>query len=267
MKFFRSLGLAIALALAAITPGIAANADVTYPFTNPTYIPTAAGSEINLTAAGTYVFQSNGLAAATVRITGSRAALSATIQGTNDGTNWTTLQAIPVGGGPAVTTITANGFWTVNVAGFTQARVNVATLTTGNARIQMAGTTGPGSVYVLNTPAPATAGGAAVSKVISTASTNATAVKASPGQVYGVYAVNTNAATAFLKLYNVAVAPTCNESPVIATLPLVQNIPVSVSIPAGIEFAAGIGLCITGAAADNDNTNATTGITANVAYK
>lgn len=103
-------------------------------------------------------------------------------------------------------------------------------------------------------------GGATPSKVISTASTNSNLIKGSPGTLYDVFAINTNAATAFLKFYNKATAPTCPTDTVVATVALIQNIPVSMPTLIGKRFTLGIGLCITGAIADNDNTNATTGI-------
>lgn len=103
--------------------------------------------------------------------------------------------------------------------------------------------------------------------VISTASTNATSIKTSPGVFYSVHAVNTNATTAYLKLYNTSGAPTCNTSTVIANFPLVQNVPFNASFPNGASYGPGLGLCITGAQASNDNTNATTGITVTLTYK
>lgn len=109
--------------------------------------------------------------------------------------------------------------------------------------------------------------GGASAKVLSAATTNATVVKATPGVLFDVHVGNTNAATAYLKFYNKATAPTCNTDPVIATYVLVQNIPVTVSSNFGRLFTAGIGLCITAAQADNDNTAATTGITVTMTYK
>lgn len=109
--------------------------------------------------------------------------------------------------------------------------------------------------------------GAFFKHYLSTASTNANLVKTGVTTLYSVTAVNTNAATAWLKFYNVTAAPTCNTSTVHATIALVQNIPVTASFPIGVTHGNGLGLCITGASPDNDNTNATTGITVSVSYK
>jgi len=117
-------------------------------------------------------------------------------------------------------------------------------------------------------PTASSTGGATPTHVVSTASTNATAIKTTGGTVYSVTGINTNATTAFLKLYDVATGtPTCNTSTVVATYPMVQNVPFSAPSIVGKNFVNGIGLCITGAIADNDNTNATTGIAVSVDFK
>lgn len=120
-------------------------------------------------------------------------------------------------------------------------------------------------------PFPVTAavsgGGGTQTQVISAASTNATSVKASAGTLYDITAINTNAATAYLKFYDKASAPTCASDTVLGTYPLVQNVPVVMPSWAGKAFSLGIGLCITGGIAANDNTNATTGIAVSLTYK
>ncbi len=102
----------------------------------------------------------------------------------------------------------------------------------------------------------ATSGGWTPYKLNSAASTNATSVKASAGQVGFVLVTNTNAAVRYLKLYNKASAPTVGtDTPV-----QVYAIPgattgggVSVPIPnGGLEFTTGIALAITTGAADSD---------------
>jgi hypothetical protein len=110
-------------------------------------------------------------------------------------------------------------------------------------------------------------GAAAQAKVLSTASTNSNSIATGGRTLFDIVAVNTNAATAYLKLYDKASGPTCNTDTVLQTFPLVQNIPVVVPSIVGREFTLGIGICITGAMADNDNTNATTGIAVNLTYK
>jgi hypothetical protein len=118
------------------------------------------------------------------------------------------------------------------------------------------------------TPVGDISGGSTGAHYLSAANNNSTNVKTTGATLYGGYAVNTNAATAYLKFYSKATAPTCASDTITLTVPLVQNIPVSISLgPVGVVFPAGLGFCITGAAADNDNTSATTGITFSIVYK
>lgn len=317
----------------------------TYPSQNPTYIPTARKAAATITAStGTYEFITNGTSALTIRVSGTRTSMTAAVQGTNDDSTWTTLQLIPVGGGAIATSITANGFWMVNSAGFTKVRLNVTAHTIGvgtGITVSMAGTNAPNATYVLNpqaisgpvgvigtdgtstldcaadgscesnltrvagaaiaqgngtaatairvalptdgtgvvgliagtanigavNPAAAATGGATAAHILSAATTNSNSIKGSAGTLYTVHALSTNAATAYLKFYNIATAPTCASDTVLLTYPIVQNVPLAVDMPVGAAFSAGIGICITAAAADSDNAAATTGITLSVTYK
>lgn len=128
------------------------------------------------------------------------------------------------------------------------------------------GVTGFAVTGTLN-PIAATTGGGTPYHAFSAASTNSTSLKGSAGTLYNLSVVNTNAATAYLKFYNIATAPTCNSDTVVMTHTLVQNVPLNIAFPVGIAFGTGIGFCITAAAADNDNGNATTGITMTAVYK
>jgi hypothetical protein len=92
-------------------------------------------------------------------------------------------------------------------------------------------------------------------RLISAASTNATSLKASDGQLGFIWAVNLNAAVRYLKLYNKASAPTVGTDTPIATLP----IPASTTgagfvlpIPGGVNFSTGIAYALTTGAADSD---------------
>ena len=111
--------------------------------------------------------------------------------------------------------------------------------------------------------------GASTAHVISAATTNAASLTTSRTILTGLRAFNTNAATAFLKFYDLATAPTCNTSTVKMTVPLVQNQLVTDAslVQWGVVFNAGVGVCITGAIADTDNTAATTGIAVDLYYE
>ncbi len=121
----------------------------TYPITSPVYTPTAVLQPLTLSAPGDYTYLVNGISGVTIRVSGTCTSLTAAPQGTNDGTNWTTVQAIPAAGGSLITSITGTGFWRVATNGFTKLRVHVTALT-ASCTFSMAGTATGGAVYLLN---------------------------------------------------------------------------------------------------------------------
>jgi len=105
----------------------------------------------------------------------------------------------------------------------------------------------------------------------SAASTNATNIKASAGTVSVISVVNTTATLYYLRMYNLASAPTCSSA-----TGFVNTIPVPAStsgagivIPIAVPHAytTGIGYCLTGGGSSTDNTNAATGVYINIWYK
>jgi hypothetical protein len=102
-----------------------------------------------------------------------------------------------------------------------------------------------------------------------TASTNCHLISAGNHVMYRIYAVNTNAATQYLKFYNSATAPTAGTTTVAGpTIALIQNTPVAIDIKDfGQYFSTGLGICSTGAIIDSDTTNATVGATIDILYK
>lgn len=119
---------------------------------------------------------------------------------------------------------------------------------------------------------PAFAQQSQATHVLSGASTNSTSIKPAAGQLVAVAAVNTTAALYYLKFYDTAAAPTCNTSTVVLSLPVPFGASSSggtiiLQLPQGMQFLNGIGMCLTGAIADNDNTNAATGVAINVFFK
>lgn len=114
----------------------------------------------------------------------------------------------------------------------------------------------------------------AVARLLSSAaSTNATSVKASAGNVFTIYGVNTNAAARYLKLYNKASAPTVGTDTPVLTLYLPPT-----AVGGGVfsfklgefgqYFGTGIAYALTTAAADSDTGALTSGdvIAMNVTY-
>lgn len=131
--------------------------------------------------------------------------------------------------------------------------------------------TGTNSIGRVN-PEPQTANGLTISRTLSAASTNATSVKGSAGQVYTVIAHNINAAVRYLKLYNKATAPTVGTDTPVMTLPIPANAAGAGFVldtgGMGIAFATGIGLAITTGVADADTgAVAANEIVVNLLYK
>jgi hypothetical protein len=186
----------------------------------------------------------------------------------------TQLRATPV---PVSGTVTAN-------AGTGTQAVSLATLpalVAGSANIGdvdvlslpalPAGTNNIGDVDVLSLPAlPAgsnnigdvdiasittpTSGGYSVSRLLAGASTNATSVKGSAGQVYGWYLANAAGYTVFFKLYNKASAPTVGTDTPFMTIPVPAGAAANVEFMRGVAMGTGVAFAITKLVADSDTT-------------
>lgn len=102
---------------------------------------------------------------------------------------------------------------------------------------------------------PATTGGLTMHKTISAASTNATSVKASAGQLYDIECYNLNASPRYLKLYNKASAPTVGTDVPVRTILIPGNTAgggVARFIALGLAFSTGIAFALTTGVADTD---------------
>lgn len=105
-----------------------------------------------------------------------------------------------------------------------------------------------------NTAPTSTTGTTAFVK--SAATTNATSVKASAGNLLGMFLSNNSAATKYVKFYNKASAPTVGtDTPVfVLAIPAAGSIDVDGNAWAYPRFSTGIAYAITGAATDADTT-------------
>jgi hypothetical protein len=96
--------------------------------------------------------------------------------------------------------------------------------------------------------------------VNSLATTNGALILTGTSGLQGVYATNTGAAAAYIKLYNKATAPTVGTDvplmivPVPAAVGGIPGVAEVVTPFAGYRFALGLGIAITGGAADTDTT-------------
>lgn len=98
--------------------------------------------------------------------------------------------------------------------------------------------------------------GALVSRLIAANTTNATSVKAKPGKVLGWKLSNINAAVRYLKLYDLAAAPTVGTSTpklTIAIPPASAECSVYLGED-GLAFATGIAFAVVTGLADSDTT-------------
>lgn len=121
-------------------------------------------------------------------------------------------------------------------------------------------------------PIAATTGGTTPCYITSAASTNSTNCKASAGQIYHISAINTTTTNYFLRLYNASSAPTCSSSTgFIRSIPVLgaaaNGSGVVEDIVVGEVYGTGIGFCLTAGGANNDNTNAATGLYVDIDYK
>lgn len=115
-------------------------------------------------------------------------------------------------------------------------------------------------------------GGASGGTILSAASNNSTSIKASAGTLYSVTILQTTTTLMDVRFYDTGSAPTCSSATSMKLNFVAQSSAVSAGATynlgaAGIAFPNGIGVCITGANANNDNTNAATGLNLIYAYQ
>lgn len=219
-----------------------------------------------------------------VTISGTYAGVNVSFEGSDDGgTTWYAVQAVRVDSNTAETTsgalTNAARAWRLNCFTFNAVRVRATAFTSGTAVIDL--TPSPYAVEVtpfIPTHAvtlsalPALVAGTALVgdvsggvrttatnallryKLISAASTNGAAVKASAGRVYGWQFANTSASFKFVKLYNLAVAPTVGTSVPVETLAIPPGKGIDFFSSIGIHHATGIAIAVTDGAADTDAT-------------
>jgi hypothetical protein len=106
---------------------------------------------------------------------------------------------------------------------------------------------------VVNIPT-ATATAPTAARIASAASTNATSVKASAGNLYRVFVANTTGAAKFMKFYNKASSPTVGSDTPVFTLAIPANGMITLGLDFPYAFSTGIAYAITGAVGDADTT-------------
>lgn len=219
-----------------------------------------------------------------VTISGTYGGVNMTFEGSDDGgTTWYAVQAVRMDSNTAETASGAltntSRAWRLNCFTFNAVRVRATAWTSGTAVIDL--TPSPYAVEVApfipshavtlsSLPALAAgtnlvgdvAGGVRTTatnallryKLLTASGTNAAAVKASAGRVYGWQFSNTTASYKYVKLYNLAVAPTVGTSVPVETLAIPPNGAIQYDSAIGIHHATGIAIAVTGGAADTDAT-------------
>lgn len=99
---------------------------------------------------------------------------------------------------------------------------------------------------------------------LSAASNNSTLVYRDRALIQNLIVINTTGTVYYLKLYDKATAPTCGTDTPTLRIPLPINAVTTAAIE-GMSFNNGVGFCLVGGLADNDNSNAATGVVINLA--
>lgn len=103
--------------------------------------------------------------------------------------------------------------------------------------------------------------------LVTTASTNAAAIKTSAGSILELTISNPTATAAYVKLYNKASSPTVGTDVPIITYPIPANTTYTyVYGVSGKRFTTGIAIAVTAAMADSDTANAVAGVKVNATY-
>ncbi len=217
-----------------------------------------------------------------------------TLQSSTDGTTWTTLIDSVDCSSPNQSSVTVG---TAN-----QVRINATTFSaTGTVRVTWRGTaaadSSSGDVVVAldetnsileeietNTgdtsdvgvlPRATNTGGVTTCDYVSTATTNSNNCTDTATGVYTITVITTSVTQAFLRLYNLAAAPTCTSATgFVSSIPIppataTQNggFVYARSIPNTGDFTTGLGFCITAGSGSVDSTAATQGHYVHIDYK
>jgi len=105
-----------------------------------------------------------------------------------------------------------------------------------------------------STLVPGTSGGVTPFHAVAAASTNATSLKASAGQLYGASIYNNAGYPVYWKFYNKASAPTVGTDTVVFEIPVQSGTEREIHTEQGIAFGTGIAYALTKGITDADTT-------------
>lgn len=164
-----------------------------------------------------------------------------------------------------VTPLMGNGTTGTGSQRVTLASDMTAISTTGYMSVKFDQTT-PGTTNGVSL-VPTTTGGLTTYHLVSAASTNATNIKASAGQLYGYYIFNANAAARKVAFHNSASTPTAGAS-VFFSVVIPASSGANVEFSQGLAFSSGIGITTVTGTADSDATAVASGdLIINLFYK
>jgi hypothetical protein len=179
-------------------------------------------------------------------------------EGSNDETNptnWFPMLSSNVSNGNLATSSTSTGIW--YVPGVTKwFRTRISAYTSGTVVNNCLFTIDqlPSIQNSNQALTPTANSGSLFAKIASTASTNATLVKASQGTVLTISLTNTAASARYVKFHNVNTTPTAGSTAVAFTVGIPANNTITVSNDVGILFSTGIGYSITTGVIETDAT-------------
>lgn len=111
-------------------------------------------------------------------------------------------------------------------------------------------------------------GGSIPFHALSAASNNATTVKSSPGQIYGITISNAVATARWFKLYDKASAPAPATDTVKQAYQILGNSVIALAFPEGMSFSTGISFAAVANMSDTDNTSiAANDLSMDIRYK
>jgi hypothetical protein len=185
-----------------------------------------------------------------------------TFQVSLDGTNWVSLACLnsaSVSGVFAVST-TTNTIFAASLAGYQFFRLRFTAYTSGTASAiaefnregysQSLPATAPTNTVVASTTTAATV----LYTVNSAATTNAASIKASGANLYGLSVMNASATTKYVRLFNLATAPTVGTSVPIMVVAVPATSSKEIEYVPAVRFGTGLAVAITGGAAATDST-------------
>jgi hypothetical protein len=241
-------------------------------------IPVGTGSQLNVTGSGSALnavllsTACDAYRSVSVQITGTYVATT-TFQVSNDNTNWVGLvgKSAADSAGQFSSSGTAPFIFTAALVGYQYFRVTLTSYTSGTAtanayfnRESVPVVAAPpttqgvsissGNVGISNITSSTSSSGTVLYTVNSAATTNAAAIKASGANLYGISVMNASAATKYVRLFNLTVAPTVGTSVPIMVVAVPATSSKEILYVPAVRFGTGLSVAITGGAAATDST-------------